>query len=507
MNFLNCLLFELRDVFQSKRKRAFIAAPLIGTIIFVTAIVFIVNIDRSESNSINQISQEAYHNRVNSIVELYRSDAGSLFKEDIKTVVEQALTRECWTSLFGIRVKNAPSDGTSQKIANLQQAKYTQCQVTRDTLNAVICSHTGDPSDAACVNACSTSRGADYTRCIASCGGTRSYGLQRFLQNINQEFNFEGITLLPSNVQKFNDFFNPQTNGAADTTQYVTNCRNLIKGVTMDCAAFSRGQLQCCKRSTNSPTDVCEPNNVIPGCEQGTFFVSMSPSDPGVFENLPRIQAKDDAGNYLRGGALGDADELLLPINFPLMKYFNASFNIYQHLAYGPRIGENDGNEEGILDGICQAGATCTDQTHASRIAFDPGFTWSTGDLRKSNSRDAIAQLGETFYRDNFLRALSDLPENIEINITTPSIGTCRNVHGTVSCDAGAEQAITQLAKSASVYVPISNAAGTSTYYSAYLPVMQIDEMKLIDKDPSFRVSPDKDNEFCTAAFLNYKYS
>ncbi len=471
-------------------KRAFIAAPLIGTIIFVTAVVFVVSVSKAETNAITQISQEAYHNRITSIVELYRSDAGSLFREDMKTVVEQALTSQCW-NLFDMQAQNRPSDSPAQKAQNMRQARYDRCQLIKQTVDTVVCASTGDASDTDCANTrCRGLSGAEFSRCVsAQCPSSRKYGLQKFLQNLNQEFNFEGMTLSPSNVEKFSSLFEPQrASGGLDIDSYITSCRSLIHGVTIDCAAFAEGNLQCCSESV-ALGSTCPRESVIPGCETGIFYVNIAPGDERVYENLPRIQAKDDAGNYLRAGALGDEAELLLPINFPLMRYLNASFNAYAHLAYGPRIGENDGNQEGILDGVCFAGAEC------ASLSNNPGYTRPSGAIISTDPNQVRSQLADAFFENNFKRAFATMPQELQVQMG----GKCRVNGGELECDSTAEQTVKQRIAVSAVPVPVAS----GRQWSAYLDDLSL-RFNITDTDPRFRVNPNADNVLCTNAVLKF---
>ncbi len=480
--------------------RAFIAAPLIGTIIFVTAIVFVVNISKAEGNAVTQISQEAYHNRINSIVELYRADAGSLFREDVKKVVEQALTSQCW-SLFDLEVKNLPTDGQAEREQKLREARYESCQSIKRTVQSVICSNTGESVGTQCANTCASA--PDYADCLARCGGPRTYGLQNWFNNINQEFHFEGMTLSPSNVENFQNFFNPRSGtGQLDLRQYIDNCRSLMRELTMDCAAFAGTntqppQLQCCRVDTAFGA-ACPSDQVIPGCDSGIFYVRVVPSQAGIFESLPRIQAKDDAGNYLRAGALAETEEILLPITFPLLKYLDASYNAYSRLAYGPNIGANDNDQEGVLDGICRAPTElCSDQAR-----LGTAFTYpSTGGPAYSSFADAQQGRADVFFENVFLPAFDSLPQELEVGVLDTSenlVGRCSQETGSFQCEPDAETNV----KNTIAALPDVLTGGPAEFYP-FLSDVRF-KFKLIDTDSSFRVKKDEPNEFCTTAILEY---
>ncbi len=483
-------------------RKAFIAAPLIGTIIFVTAVVFVVNISKSENNAITQISQEAYHNRINSIVELYRSDAGSLFREDVKKVIEQALTSQCW-NLFYMQVQNSPGDDADQKLLNLKTERYERCQAIKSTIQSVVCSNTGE-QDSTCSNQCSsTLTDEQYAACIEiNCAGTapKSYGLQNFFNNINEPFSFEGMELSPSNQDKFKQFFKPvdPVTGNVDLVQYISNCRILMKELTMDCAAFSEGKLQCCSVDTALGNE-CPAEKVIPGCESGIFYVKVTPSDPAVYSSLPRIQARDEAGNYLRAGALGDADEFLLPITFPLLKYLDASFNSYSRLAYGVGIGVSDGDSEGVLDGICRAPQAVCASDDVGLASAVPGSVISGG-----NANEVETQLASEYYENVFLPAFQEtLPKDLKLLILTageePS-GECKWSGNSFECDASAEEEVKK-----QIVSGVQSVQGTGATGIWYPFVDDFDlRFKIIDTDPSFAVKQGEQNSFCTKAVLKY---
>lgn len=523
--FVARFLFGLKDFFLStmlhivtqtkttfllicQKKKGFIAAPLIGTIIFVTAVVFVVNINKAESNSITQIAQESYHNRVNSIVELYRADAGSLFREDVKKVVEQALTSQCWT-LFNTRVGNDPNDDANQRRRNLQEARYNSCKQIKSTILSVICSNTGEASGTQCANQCAVpgASPAAYATCLASCPASRTYGLQNFLDNINQEFNFEGMTLSPSNQERFESFFRPVSGGQPDLQQYIGNCRSLMKELTMDCNAFAgtdaaEPTLQCCKRDTSTgeyPGTLCPADDVVPGCESGIFYVRVVPGD--VFESIPRIQARDDAGNYLRAGALGESEEFFLPITFPLMRYLDSSYNAYSRLAFGSQIGENDGEGEGVLDGICLAGSACTDP---AQLGTDPGFTQASGTAAPTSADEAERQLVDSFYTNVFIPAFEDaMPQSSKLSIQVLDFseepkGSCSSANGAFTCESTAEEELKRQIEFAIRSHPVGG--GRAAYVGDDMRL----KFKVIDLDESFRVKKDELNEFCTTHILEY---
>ncbi len=490
-------------------RRGFIAAPLIGAIVFVTAIVFVVNINKAETNAVTQVAQEAYHNRINSIVELYRSDAGSLFREDMKAVIEQSLTSQCW-NIFDISVENRPSFNRQQKQAAVKKARFLSCQRIKQTIQSVICSY-NDNTNTECVNSCiaSGARGTELSQCTQACGGGRQYGLQSWLSNLNQEFEFEGITLSPRNRNAFENFFNPKNErGNFDYIAYATNCQALVKELAIDCNAFAENKLQCCSRDTSPPGseypgEQCASSEVVPGCESGIFYVKIQPSDARVYANLPRIQAKDDAGNYLRGGALSDAREFYLPITFPLLRYLDRAYAAYTTLAYGENIGGRDA-WEGILDGSCYAGTQCTDHSFPSSLGVEPGFTFSAHSISLNSPDAAEKAFGSGFYENVFIPAFENSLRGTQLDLKVLSGLTgraeCKWAGNVFTCDDASKRYLKETISSFASTVQSEDRSSYSPYVVDFDP-----RFKFIDQDPSFRVKKDIANEFCWRADLRYK--
>ena len=136
---------------MNKKTRGFIAAPLIGTIIFLTAIVFIVNINKAETNNVARLASDAYHNRVTSIVELYRGDSGSMFREDLRKVIETALTSQCWSS-FTVKSQATASMSKTDKKKALETARFNTCDSTLETIQSIICSNSGQVITQQCID-------------------------------------------------------------------------------------------------------------------------------------------------------------------------------------------------------------------------------------------------------------------------------------------------------------------------------------------------------------------
>ncbi|MFH1779649.1 MAG: hypothetical protein ABH803_00695, partial [Candidatus Micrarchaeota archaeon] len=78
-------------------RKAFIAAPLIGTIIFLASLIFVANLARTEALATSQVMSEAFHNRAVSITEAYKNDLSSLFRENLARTIQYFLLSQCWS--------------------------------------------------------------------------------------------------------------------------------------------------------------------------------------------------------------------------------------------------------------------------------------------------------------------------------------------------------------------------------------------------------------------------
>lgn len=82
-------------------RRGFVAAPLLGTIIFLAAILFVVHLVETEKTNVAIVVSETYHNNIVSTLENYRSDLGILFRVNVQRSVDRFLTSQGWDN-FGL---------------------------------------------------------------------------------------------------------------------------------------------------------------------------------------------------------------------------------------------------------------------------------------------------------------------------------------------------------------------------------------------------------------------
>lgn len=503
---------------MNKKTRGFIAAPLIGTIIFLTAIVFIVNINKAETNNVARLASDAYHNRVTSIVELYRGDSGSMFREDLRKVIETALTSQCWSS-FTVKSQATASMSKTEKKKALETARFNTCDSTLETIQSIICSNSGQVITQQCVDEKKASGLSDadaFEQCKNSDqnANNKAYGLQNWLNNINSVFFFEGIELSPTDESRRAFIQNYQAQGEAGYQNYGRICNQLISGVKMDCNAFAKNyespndadKFKCCSVRTTQDKTCAESGGVeLPGCEAGTFYVEVTPS--AVFETLPRIQADDKAGNLLVAGALSDRDQFDLLINFPILKYYDRAYTFYQNIAYkngeptdGPR--PKDDSITGVLDGACYAGVVaCANSDDAARPESFPKYYGANGPAITQG--DIKIEVASQFYEDLFYpamqKALAQDP-GLKLAFEVPGdadLSCTADTNGAVTCTDKGQMVEGRLQNMIDkVNVPGGPSGVLATFFS---------QMKFIDPDPRFKVDKNKPNEFCWIADAQYK--
>jgi hypothetical protein len=395
-----------------KRHPAFIAAPLLGTIIFLACVIFIINLNKVESANVVLAEGDAYHNRIVSLLEMYRSDTASLFRQQITFVIENYLTSQCWLNLFDIdnskpEATNGNPDYENEKIVRLpggstpgsdqdytmEELRYAKCKYVNRIINYAARSFYScksrcvrDPSrtdPGNCPHLTLKDCREQFQPCI-DCEA-KLYGLPKIMRDLSGETTFEGITFNASNYNEFKFLFDDP-----DGTSASTFTTTLLGGSLFDCGAYARTppggppKFQCCSVSGDmfdTPESYeydyehdCDgggrsgtvdgksvASQVVPGCGDGSFFVKISLLNNVVYPVMPRFHADDAVGNQLRTGALGEND-FYLPISYPLYKYLDYAFEIYENLANGDKNDPNEGASEGIAQGLCAQGTADSNQ-------------------------------------------------------------------------------------------------------------------------------------------------
>ncbi|MBI5037063.1 hypothetical protein HZC09_07015 [Candidatus Micrarchaeota archaeon] len=306
---------------MAPRRKAFISAPLIGTIIFVSAVLFTLNLNRVEAADTSRVVNDAYQNRMVSLVEIYRTDINSVFRETLRRNIEEFILRPGWETF---KLKNY--DGS--KYLDYTKIRQERCEGIREVSRDIICSISVE------------------TKASAELKDSFGYGIPAWVDAVSQPFPFEGIQFKLANLEQTR-LLNPDKTSSAAIQAYWEACRDLVQKNMFDCNTFAQ------KRGASYMRCVDEKGKPVPGCEQGTFFMRLEPaSDAEVYAALPRIQGDDGFGNTIRSGAIAE-ETIYLPVNVRVFKYDDYALEFYKGLAYGNQEKTVEKNSLGFADGIC----------------------------------------------------------------------------------------------------------------------------------------------------------
>ncbi|MEK6954443.1 MAG: hypothetical protein AABX01_05515 [Candidatus Micrarchaeota archaeon] len=411
------------------QRKAFIAAPLIGTLIFLVAILVIINIARSESAAIAETVSDSYHNKLVSVVEIYRSDLGSVFNIGLQRNIEYALTSQCWQNFINLETEKTLSSAgpgvcsgdtlcentqtPSQPyddVVDEREERLFVCKRSSDIMKQVVCSK-------------------------PSSDGTYLFSLPELVRIISEQTSFEGITLSAANKDAVTAFTH------YDSTEGIVHddlCSRLVSTVELNCDRFSQAtdiisddDYECCSEFNDDGS--CKAGKKVLGCEGGNqFFVRIAIQNTDVFGKFPRVLAEDSAGNKIRAGSISDVD-FDAPISYPFFKYLDAAFRFNRILAYGANPNRNDavGAQRGIIDGSCIGKNTAN--SGCKNVDFIPPL--STGDFGPMPLPDPNA--AKTKYAQDFgphtLKAACDFvsnqPYGLNVSIGGPGSETaCKDM-------------------------------------------------------------------------------
>ena len=329
-------------------RRAFIAAPLIGTILFLSAILFTVNLNKIEAAQSARIVNDAYHNRIVSLIEIYRTDLNSVFRESVRRNIQEYILDPGWNNLD---LKN--QDDAGNYLPTIREVRKQRCDGIKRLSQQVVCAISSDNRN----NKDNTAR--------------FGYGIPGWVEIASQNFSFEGIRFKPANLEQMS-LLNPPHDLADRFAQdkafndYTKACRNLVQENLFDCDHFASGTPTLDQRY--GPLQCKDTNGLIlPGCLEGTFYMRVDPrgqnaanpaGDSALYAALPRIEGDDGFGNQVRSGAIGD-DVFYLPINLRVFLYDDLALTFYDHLGFNPSASTN-----GLIDGICSGSPESCRESH-----------------------------------------------------------------------------------------------------------------------------------------------
>ncbi|MBI2444862.1 hypothetical protein HYV43_00555 [Candidatus Micrarchaeota archaeon] len=309
-------------------------------LLFLSSVLFTVNLNKIESAQSARIVNDAYHNRIVSLIEIYRTDLNSIFRESVRRNIQEYILEPGWNTLDP---KNIGDDIVypSTRFLNIREVRNQRCERVRQLARTLVCG-TGE----------------------ASSSSTFGYGIPAWVEVARQAFTFEGIAFRPANAEQMS-LLNPPSGLPTDeqtraNTAYRNACLNLVQENLFDCEDFSRNPRHYqCKYD----------GRVIPGCEEGTFYMRVDPrginaanpdGDSALYAALPRIEGDDGFGNQVRSGAIGD-EPFYLPINLRVFFYDDFALEFYNRLGFNA---DASGNPQagGLITGMCfGSSAACRD--------------------------------------------------------------------------------------------------------------------------------------------------
>jgi len=285
---------------QERRHRAFIAAPLLGTLIFLIAIVYAVNLSKDEANAVSQIGDDAYHNRLVSMLEIYRADLLGFFSDGLRQNTEDFISSAAWEGI------NTVDEFTVTDRRN-------KCEAIANTVRGQLIS--------------SGVSNQDFLN-----------GFSDLLKALRKEYVFEGLKFSPVMFEPFQ----MSTGEGAVTWDFTcdkepgnTICESLLSGSTFDCQNYATNLVtpyQCCKQKQLSGAS-CPAGQVLRGCEDGGFYLAVDLDNVDVYKAMPRMQISDALGNTVRTAVLGKYS-FQVPIRYPIYRYNDASFRIFSITQY-----------------------------------------------------------------------------------------------------------------------------------------------------------------------------
>ena len=285
---------------EERRHRAFIAAPLLGTLIFLIAIVYAMNLSKDEASAVSQIGDDAYHNRLVSMLEIYRADLLGFFSDGLRQNTEDFISSAAWEGINTIdEFSVADRRNKCESIANTVRGQLISSGVSnQDFLN----------------------------------------GFSDLLREVRRPYVFEGLSFSPVMFDSFQMSTGEGTlawDFTCDKEPGNTVCERLLSGSTFDCQNYATNLVtpyQCCRQKQPSGVS-CPANQVLRGCEDGGFYLAVDLDDADVYKAMPRMQISDALGNTVRTAVLGKYS-FQVPIRYPIYRYNDASFRLFSIMQY-----------------------------------------------------------------------------------------------------------------------------------------------------------------------------
>jgi len=313
--------------------KGFIAAPLLGTLIFLVVILFIVNLSVVEKQDVSSAMNGAYHNRMVSLLEVYRTDQASVFKVGMENAINVFILKPGWYKLSSFNSGSTEERGL--KCDNISQnIRQEFCTFSTEQ-------YAGLPGLMSVMNRSFYMEGISfqpvnpdaYGAFICQCGASQDPICEDFMSNVKDDSvraACEGSGVAGAGYKKL--------------------CTTLLGklGSSFDCNNFQnkpespfvcKDYLEEGKRGSKGGTFSNPDGNrngdfadKIPGsCSDGTFLVpiiikgsALDDDEKMLFEVLPRVEADDGSGNTIRTGAFADRN-FNIKINTRIYKYLDVA--------------------------------------------------------------------------------------------------------------------------------------------------------------------------------------
>ncbi len=465
-------------------KKGFIAAPLLGTLIFLICILVIINMTRAESSAVSQAVSDAYHNKLVSTVEIYRSDLGSVFNIGLQRSIEGVLSSQCWSNFVALKTESTAEPGV--------EIDYHGTTVSQDREEAYGVINEKEERFFACARSASLMLDIICSKPTTSSGYI--YGLSGWAEKISENTNFEGISLQVANDEAYRSLIEYQPESSGDSL-----CKKLIPSIEIDCEKFAQettggNAFQCCSEFVDG---VC---TVAKGCEGGNqFYLRVAVQNQEVYGKFPRILAEDTAGNKLRAGAITDVD-YDAPITYPFFKYLDAAFKFNKYLAYGANqikdadaVGSDVGARRGVVEGSCigkDTGATGCPRLSPpySSNGLYGNAVFST--LVDPNAEENAKKTYAFEFFSNVLKPACDEAKSAGLDVL---IGA-----NDIPCDSFIAN------PDPSVFNVNTDQCPDSGAYCAHIPKIENLQIKFKDNDLSAQISPTEKNSFCWYSVPQY---
>jgi len=387
--------------------------------IFLIAVVYAVNLSKDEASAVSQIGDDAYHNRLVSMLEIYRADLLGFFSDGLRQNTEDFISSAAWVGLNDVREFSATE-------------RRAKCEAIADTVRGQLIS--------------SGVSNQDFLN-----------GFSDLLRELRKEYVFEGLKFSP--VQ-FDSFAMSTGEGMAawdftcDKEPGRTLCERLLPGSTFDCQNYATNlasPYQCCVDRLASGAS-CPTGRVIRGCEDGGFYLAVDIYDPDVYKAMPRMQISDALGNTVRTSVLGKYS-FQVPIRYPIYRYNDASFRIFAITQYL--------------------------NTNYASAASAPNSKPAVSGLSVERYLEANADACSFLFSDNRFK---------QFDFEVEQKG------GKITCSNGIA---TNIGTLKGLYSTYQSSGGLNPVSLFSIPVT------ITDKDPRFRVDPDKPNSYSSLHTLS----